>query len=88
MMVPRIKREKIGLMDTGAQVLLKMAEGNPGAITVLAEMTKGGTDGFFAILGLDDMNNRDTAMVEKINEVCAPTAQDEKAVTYGASFKR
>jgi len=117
-MIPRIpdkgKREKIGLMDTGMQLLLKMSEGNPGAATVLSDMMKGGTNGFFAILGLDDMNirgsqiwvgykdhcgmdmdrfiqaikNRDAAMVDKINEVCALTAEDEKAVTSGASFKR
>ena len=109
------KREKIGLLDTGMDILLKMSEGNPGAATVLAELLKkDGTDGFFAILGLDDMNirgsqvwvgykdhcgmdmdrflkaikDRDADMVERTNEACAMTAEDEKAVTSGASVKR
>ena len=50
-------REKVGLMDSGLQLLMKMSEGNPGAATVLAQLFQ--TDlGIMSVLSLDDMNIR------------------------------
>lgn len=49
-------REKIDLNDTTMDVILKMAEGNPGGASVLADLLK--TGDLFLILSLDDMNIR------------------------------
>lgn len=55
-------REPINLDDTTMDVLLKMAEGNPGAITVLSQLLERddptGLPGLLTILSLDDMNMR------------------------------
>lgn len=58
--------ERIELTDTTMEILMKMSEGNPGAVSVLAKMLKeGGTvdpDGFMgglgAILSLDTLGIR------------------------------
>jgi len=49
-------RKRIELTDSVMDVLMNMSEGNPGAITVLAEMLN--RDGLMDILTLDDMNIR------------------------------
>ncbi len=54
-------RPRITLQDTGLSACMKMAEGNPGAISVLAQMIRVGGDidpdsfmgGMGALLGLD-----------------------------------
>lgn len=52
-------REKINLNDNLLQVIIKMSEGNPGAITALTTFIKDNPeDSFMLILGLDDMNIR------------------------------
>ena len=52
-------RERINLEDDIMSVILKMSEGNPGALSVITEIIKvGGDTGFMEILNLDDMNIR------------------------------
>lgn len=38
-----IDRERIGLNDTTMDIYMKLSEGNPGAVSVLAQVTKGYT---------------------------------------------
>jgi len=52
-------REKIGLNDMGTDLIVKMAEGNPGGLTVLMEvLKKDQMEGMRCLLDLDDMNIR------------------------------
>ena len=50
-------REKINLTGSVIDIVIRMAEGNPGAVSVLTQMTRG-YDTALEILGLDDMNVR------------------------------
>lgn len=50
-------REKVTLKDTVQEVIVKMAEGNPGAVRVLCELAKA-EFGIMDVLSLDDMNIR------------------------------
>lgn len=50
-------REKVTLEDTLQDVIVKMSEGNPGALTTLISLAKE-PDGLMLILDLDDMNIR------------------------------
>lgn len=52
------KGNKIGLNDNFMSSMVKMAEGNPGAVTVMMEMIKklGEVDGYMTILMLDDQH--------------------------------
>lgn len=52
-------RKEIELNGTEMDLLLTMAEGNPGAARALGEMMST-TDGFMNVLDLDDMNIRGT----------------------------
>lgn len=66
-----INRKKIELSDTTADVLLKMAEGNPGAITVLtAILDTYGNEGLMLILSLDDMNVRGSQIWVGYKDYC------------------
>ncbi len=49
-------REKIQLTDTTLDLVTKMSEGNPGALSVLMDMVTSGHT--LVILSLDDMNIR------------------------------
>ncbi|MDJ0952458.1 MAG: hypothetical protein QNJ81_02140 [Acidimicrobiia bacterium] len=52
-------REKIDLKDNLKDVIVKMAEGNPGGLTVMMKiMEVDPMDGLFRLLDLDDMNIR------------------------------
>ena len=54
-----MKREKIELTDTGMDLMVKMSEGNPGALSVLVKLMA--TDDpldIMLVLHLDDMNIR------------------------------
>lgn len=52
-------REKLKGNDTIQDMIVKMAEGNPGALRVLCEMSQArGVAGFSHLLDLDDMNIR------------------------------
>lgn len=53
--------EKIGLMDSVADVVVKMAKGNPGAIRVCVELLKR-ENGLFLVLDLDDMGIRGSSI--------------------------
>jgi hypothetical protein len=65
------EREPIGLQDTVMVMMLKMAEGNPGAITAMSELMRRGADGgVFDILSLDDMNIRGTQIWVGYSDYC------------------
>jgi hypothetical protein len=52
-------RKPIGLSDTVVEVLTMMAAGNPGAIGVLVDLTKGDDPlNLMRVMSLDDMNIR------------------------------
>lgn len=64
-------REKINLLDNVQTMIVKMSEGNPGAMAILLEITK--KDPFysiFKILNLDDMNIRGTQIYLGYNDYC------------------
>lgn len=54
--------EKIQLTDSFMQVMIKMAEGNPGAATVLGMMMSESEDNIINILNLDDMGIRGSSI--------------------------
>jgi len=52
-------REQISPKDNLLDVVCKMSEGNPGAMTVIAQMMKiDPIKGFIRVLSMDDMNLR------------------------------
>lgn len=51
-------REKIDLNDSFLNLIVKMSEGNPGAIVGLTNLLKADKTGGMLLLGLDDMNIR------------------------------
>lgn len=51
-------RPKISGQDSLSAVIVKMAEGNPGALDVCMRMTARDPAGLFVLLSLDDMNIR------------------------------
>lgn len=64
-------RTSIDPMDNVGDVLMKMAEGNPGAITVMMNIMKiAGQDGVFYLLHLDDMNIRGTQIWIGYKDYC------------------
>lgn len=55
------KREKLELNNSGTEVIIKMAEGNPGGLSVLMQLMKKDSMACFGVmLDLDDMNIRGT----------------------------
>lgn len=55
------RRERLDLNDSPFDMMIKMSEGNPGAITALAELAKNDPmdmAGMMLILHLDDMGMR------------------------------
>lgn len=52
------QRQPVELDDTTQDLVIKMAEGNPGALTVLCQLMERGMEGLMKILDLDDMNMR------------------------------
>ena len=83
-------REPIGLQDSFMQVVTKLSEGNPGALTVLMALLKRqDTDppGLITMLDLDDMGMRGSQIwvaykdhcghdIEKLVELCRSRDQD------------
>ena len=64
-------RENIKSTDTVRDMIVTMAEGNPGAITVLMEILKSDKDtGVFNILHMDDMNIRGTQIWIGYKDFC------------------
>ena len=108
------ERKKIDLHTSILDTIVLLSEGNPGAVTVLAQMMKSGNKNFLLLLGLDDMNirgwqvwvgykdycgcdldkfmecirNRDSGMIDKINEGAIRCGESVRAITGGASFNR
>lgn len=52
------ERKEITLNTSTMDVVVMMAEGNPGALNVIIELLKRGPDGIVYLLHLDDMNIR------------------------------
>lgn len=64
-------REKIRLRDTGTDLMVKMAEGNPGGLDVLMQvMKKDQMEGMRCLLDLDDMNIRGTQIWIGYKDYC------------------
>lgn len=51
-------RTKLNTTGSWIEIVVQMAEGNPGAATVLGMLLRENMEGFRAILDLDDMNIR------------------------------
>lgn len=64
-------REKIGLADGQIDVMVKMAEGNPGAINVIMQVLDHvGEFGLLELLNMDDMDMRGCAIWIGYKDVC------------------
>lgn len=63
-------RERIDLSDSPMDVLLKLAEGNPGAATALGNLMKDGSEGIILALHLDDMGMRGEQIWVAFNDYC------------------
>lgn len=65
------ERKKLNATGTMMDVLMEMSEGNPGAISVLAQLLEGNPmDGFTSILALDDMNMRGSQIWVGYKDYC------------------
>lgn len=76
---------------TVVDILVLMAEGNPGALNVLAALVKSGEDGIMIPLHLDDMNIRGTQIWVGFKDYCkqdlnafikAVSERDEKMLAH------
>lgn len=66
-----MNRDRIDLNDSMVDVIIKMAEGNPGAVTVLSQLIKQDDGmGFLLVLSLDDMNIRGTQVWVGYKDYC------------------
>ena len=64
-------RQKIELKDSVRDIAVKMAEGNPGALTVIMKMLeRDDAEGVFQLLSLDDMNIRGTQIWVGFKDYC------------------
>lgn len=57
-------RKKLDINDTIMETIMKMTDGNPGAIVGITSMLKADKTGGMLLLGLDDMNIRDSQIWE------------------------
>jgi hypothetical protein len=62
-------REKIGLRDSVMELMFKMSEGNPGAMSVLMQILQNSED-VLTILDLDDMNIRGSQIWVGFKDYC------------------
>ena len=65
-----VTRKKITIHDTVFDVALKMAEGNPGAVTVITQILQDKEMGLFRLLDLDDMNIRGSQIWVGYKDYC------------------
>lgn len=63
------QREEINIHAPANDMLILMAEGNPGAISVLAQLLKE-DEGILAVFALDDMNIRGTQIWIGFKDYC------------------
>jgi hypothetical protein len=81
-------KERIGLQDTGMDMMLKMSDGNPGAVTVLCQMLEQGgkidpdcfAGGFGAILSLDSYGIYGSRIWMLYKDVCGENITTTLAV--------
>ncbi len=67
----------ITLKDSGIEAIMKMAEGNPGALTTLFELVKKDNDlGLVALCHLDDMQIRGWRIWVGFNDYCKRNIDD------------
>lgn len=70
-------------------VIVKMAEGNPGATVVMAEMLKADPDNLMLILSLDDMNIRGSQIWVGHKDYCGAMREgDKEPLTKEEQMKR
>lgn len=75
-------REKIDANDTIIENYIKIAEGNPGAITAMVALTKEDPMAFMLISGLDDMNIRGSQIWQVYKYYCNEDVDKFKEVIH------
>lgn len=75
-------REKIDINDTVIETYIKMAEGNPGAMTAMGALTTEDPMAFMLILGLDDMNIRGSQIWQVYKYYCNEDVNKFKEVIH------
>ena len=75
-------REKIDINDTMIETYMKMAEGNPGAMTAMGALTREDPMAFMLILGLDDMNIRGSQIWQVYKYYCNEDVEKFKEVIH------
>ena len=75
-------REKIDINDTIIETYMKMAEGNPGAMTAMGALTREDSMAFILILGLDDMNIRGSQIWQVYKYYCNEDVEKFKEVIH------
>ena len=63
-------REKISLNDSFYDLVIKISEGNPGAITVISQMINDNPASMMNVLSLDDMNMRGSQIWVAYKDYC------------------
>lgn len=63
-------REEIKLDTSAMDLIVSMSEGNPGAVTVIAQLLKDKDMGLIFLLNLDDMNIRGTQIWVGYKDYC------------------
>jgi hypothetical protein len=69
-------REAISMNMNILDTIMKMSEGNLGAVRVLTELAKSPPNGFFMILNLDDMNIWGWQIWVGFNDYCKQNLQE------------
>lgn len=65
------ERKEISISGSLMETIVLLSEGNPGAVTVLAQIIKEkGQEGLFVILDLDDMNIRGSQIWIAYSDYC------------------
>jgi hypothetical protein len=64
------ERKEISLNNSIMDIMVLMAEGNPGGLSVIASLVKDNPDGIVYLLHLDDMNIRGTQIWIGFKDYC------------------
>lgn len=80
-----MSNEKIGLNDTWEEILKKMSQGNPGALSVMMRFLKEDPAGLMVILHLDDMGMRGPAIWVGYKDHCGEDLAKFKEAIFARS---
>ena len=69
------ERKEISLNNSIMDIMVLMAEGNPGGLNVIASLVKDNPDGIVYLLHLDDMNIRGTQIWIGFKDYCGGITQ-------------